>query len=142
MKDATLYILSELYRILSGANLGVPVYNIEQFPGEKEDLFVRVASSFDMPGRTKDKFTQELHVNVDVVNRMAGDLLSEQPAAELVNLVMNAIIPGVNSSVFAAHPDFKIYDAIYANGTTITERDNVGVIYIRQLEFQFNIAIK
>ena len=142
MKDATFYILSEVYRILTGASLGVNVYAVEKLPSANDKLFVRLSSSFYLDGRSKDKYQQLLYVNVDVVWKYPDTQLTEKDVAQLSNKVVNALIPGVNSSPFNDNADFNIYDIRNTAGTPLEARDATGVVLIRQLEFEFKILIK
>jgi hypothetical protein len=142
MKDATLYCLEETYRLLNSANIGVPIYAVEQFPGDSDKYFVRINSAYYLTSRSKDKYSQEVYINVDTVARLEDNKLSEKKLSELQSKVLEALIPPLNGETYLSNDDFSIYDVDPPSGITFREPYNNGQVIVRQNEIVIKILIK
>lgn len=143
MKDATLHILEETYRLLSDANLGVPIYAVEQFPSDTDKYFVRISSAYYLSSNSKDKYTQEVYVNVDTVAMLDSNKLSEKELSILQSKVLQALIPqSVDGETYRSTSDFSIYSVDPPSGITIREPYNNGFVIVRQNEIVVKVLIK
>ena len=92
MKDASNWILTELYTLLNGLltynSVTVPIYAIAESPLDSANLFVNFSSGYITTEiGTKDSFIRPYTVVVDVVSRKQDASLSERE----VNFVSNQI---------------------------------------------------
>lgn len=143
MKDATSYILSEIYRVLSGANLGVPIFPIARFPGSDSDLFVTINSAYFIPDRSKSGYSQEVYVKIGAVARVADNLLDEKRVSDLNSKILSALLPvNVQSQVINNSLEFDVYDVELNSGITFSEPYTNGRAIVRENEFAFKVNIK
>lgn len=113
MKDATNYILQQLYTLLNGnisynSNI-VPFYAFSQDPEETDNLFANVSSSFVTPFQeNKDHFIRSYTINVDIVHIQTVNVVTEKAVNYISNQITTLVKPSKYTFGIADSNDFKV----------------------------------
>ena len=141
MKDATFYLLAQLFSILNG-NVSGSVYSIEQTPGETDNLFVRITSGFSTKDNNKDNFGSTYVANIDVINRVPRSALSYAELSTLSNEVTQLLNPTVQHNALTENVDFKPVYGRIVDSRDFTDTSDGDYILRRVLTFESRIKQK
>lgn len=142
MKDSTEYLLSEFYRILSTAPaINIPIFGVERDPASSDRFFINIASAYYLQSNTKSKYMQTAYINIDVVDKVPNNAISERRASLMSNTVVSTIIPNLQTNALVSSSEFSIEDVKNISGMTFKERDTEGLVIIKRLEFEIKVNI-
>lgn len=147
MKDATNYILTEMYQTISGnVSIGgnvVPYYSLHQDPSANDSLFMNVASSFIVPDpSSKSNFHRMYTVTLDIVNIQQVDLYTEYYINEVANQVMQLLKPSPSQVNVVSNTDFICYNITLDNVVTFNDTVNQVPRLRKTLNINFHIKQK
>jgi hypothetical protein len=141
MKDATFYLLTEIYRILNG-NVSGDVFSIEQPHSNTSNLFAKVTSGFMTSSNTKDSFTGTYVANVDVINRVSNTALSYVALDALCNEITALLTPTPNQKGMVENNDFSPIYVRVTGSTSFTDTNDTNYILRRVLNIESRIKQK
>lgn len=141
MKNPSIYILSEFYRLLNGnltynSNL-IPVYNNYQDVADSDLLYVLIQNPIQNPNNTKDGFRVILRTQIDVVHRIRGQAISSIPVETVAGQITALLMPNVDGGGTMNHnTDFEVIYNIFSNSFLDESRSNTDNIKRKVLFFE------
>ncbi len=142
MKDATFYILTEFYRLLSGV-ISVPVFSTEKDTNSNALRYVVVSPSFDEQEGSKDRFNGKYYVNIDINDIVPDNAQSWEGAVGISNEILDIICPNRILKALADSADFAVLAThnIRSRNMPIMRTDT-EMIMRKVLEFEIIISQK
>lgn len=138
MKDASFYILTEIYRLLSGV-ISVAVFNKEQPVENMVTEYVKTASISALPSKTKDSFISDYLVNLDVVTLVNMNESSSFRLSEIVNEVLPIMCPTPTSHSFNSNSEFNVAKVEQIGSVDFEDTFNTQKRLRKVLEFRITI---
>ncbi|MCR9066269.1 MAG: hypothetical protein NXI00_20020 [Cytophagales bacterium] len=128
MKDASNYILTELYTLfgsISYNSVAVPVYSIAQPAPGTADTFINMSSSTVLEGDgSKDSFVREYSVLLDIVNRRADQVAAEKTVNDISNQIGGLLKLTPTSLGITGNGDFDVVKINITDARLFTDRYN------------------
>lgn len=142
MKDATFYILSEFYRLLSGV-ISVPVFGTQVDTTSTANRYVVVSPSFDEQGGSKDRFNGNYYINVDINDIVPDNAQSWEAVVGIANEVLDIICPNTQLKALADSADFAVLSTRNVRNRNMPVlRTDTEMIMRKVLEFEVLISQK
>lgn len=145
MKDASNYILTQLYTALNGSvsygGSNIPYYAITQDVNENDELFIKVASSYEVPQEgTKDSFISDYTIQLDVISVQQNKAVSEVAVNTISNDIRVILKPNPTTLGVNSNSDFKTIDLTFDNPRSFQNQDGESWRIRKVLNINFKIV--
>lgn len=142
MKDATVYILSEIRRMLHGV-ISVPVFLQEVDADNTAKKYVIVQPPYSEQDGNKTNFTGKYYLNLDVTEIVPDNGVSVDGVEGVAGEILGIICPTVASHGFVNSTSFSVTGCRLVRGRPLPElRTDTELLIRKILEFEVLIYQK